>query len=166
MKVSLVAAMGKNRVIGLNGDMPWRGRLPADVEHFVNTTRGKAVIMGRKTWESLPKGSKPLAGRKNIVLTRDTEFKAPGCIVVHSAEEALLEAEGKREAVVIGGSEIYELFLPLADTMYLTLIDREFVGDAFFPEVDCSEWKLISKVEIFKGLSNHYSGKIVTLNRI
>ncbi|MEK6983683.1 MAG: type 3 dihydrofolate reductase [Nanoarchaeota archaeon] len=142
MIISLIAAMGKNRVIGKDNSLPWR--LAEDMKRFKELTSGKPVVMGRKTFESI---GRPLPNRKNIILTRDKNYKTEGCIVVHSADEALKAAEGNEEVMVIGGAKIYEEFLPRANKMYLTLIDEDFKGDAYFPEYDKNEWKEIHREE-------------------
>lgn len=135
MVVSLIVAMAHDRVIGQGGKTPWR--LSADLQRFRRLTMGKPVIMGRKTHESI---GKVLDGRLNIVLTRNLEYAAPGCRVVHSADEALKAAAGAPEAIVIGGAEVYALFLPLADRMYLTCVQTRAPGDAFFPPWIRDEW--------------------------
>ena len=142
MIISLIAAMGRRRVIGKGNSLPWK--LPADMERFKKLTSGKPVIMGRKTFESI---GKPLRNRKNIILTRDKTYKAEGFIVVHASQDALKAANGAPEAVVIGGAQIYKEFLPMANRMYLTFIDEDFEGDAYFPEFDTNEWKETSKEE-------------------
>ncbi len=134
MIISIVAALGKNNVIGSDNKLPWK--LPADMQRFVAITTGKPVIMGRRTFESI---GKPLKNRANIILT-NSDFRADGCIVVHSVENALDAAKEHEEVVIIGGASIYEQFIPLADRMYLTFIDYEFEGDKYFPDFDNSEW--------------------------
>ena len=136
MIISLIAAMGRNRVIGKDNSLPWK--LSADLKRFRQITSGKPVIMGRKTFESI---GKPLPGRMNIIITKDEEYKAEGCVVVHSAEEALGAAHGNNEAMIIGGSQIFKEFLPKANRMYLTFIDADYEGDAYFPEYNKDEWK-------------------------
>lgn len=135
MVVSLIVAMAHDRVIGQGGKTPWR--LSADLQRFRKLTMGKPIIMGRKTHESI---GKVLDGRLNIVLTRNPEYAAPGCRVVHSADAALEAAAGAPEAMVIGGAEVYALFLPLASRMYLTCIQTHAQGDAFFPPWSSEEW--------------------------
>ncbi|MEW8978307.1 MAG: dihydrofolate reductase [Symbiobacterium sp.] len=134
--IILVAAMGRDRVIGRDGRMPWR--LPAEMRHFRRTTMGQVVVMGRKTYESI---GGPLKGRTNIVLTRDPHYRAPGCEVRHSVADVLADP---RPLYVIGGAELYRQFLPHADEMILSRIEGDFPGDAFFPEWDESEWELLS----------------------
>ena len=137
MSVSLIAAVAANRVIGNKGALPWR--LPDDLARFKRLSMGHAVIMGRATFDSM---GKPLLGRRNIVLTRDTGLRIPGCEMAHSAGEALAAAEGQ-ETFIIGGAAIYALFLPRADFMYLTLIDAEVPGETFFPDVRWEEWRVL-----------------------
>lgn len=141
MIVSLIAAIGKNRVIGKDNSLPWK--LPEDMKRFKELTIGKPVIMGRKTFESI---GRPLPNRKNIILTRDKNYEAEGCKVVHSVEEALKFANAN-EVMVIGGAQIYKEFLPVANKMYLTLIDEDFEGDAYFPEYNIYEWGEVKRQE-------------------
>jgi dihydrofolate reductase len=137
MKVSLIVAMARNRVIGDAGRLVWR--LPADLRFFKRTTMGHHVLMGRKTWDSI---GRPLPGRTFVVITRQHDFSAPGCHVAHSLEDALAlaRAAGEDEAFVIGGAEIYALALPLADRIYLTRVDASFPGDTSFPDLDAAAW--------------------------
>lgn len=130
MKISMIAAMAKNRVIGKDNKMPWH--LSADLKHFKSVTLGKPVIMGRKTYESI---GKALPGRKNIVITTNQAYSLSDAIVVHSCDSALriasLEAP---EVMIIGGGAIYEAFLPKAEQLFLTFIDLEIEGDTQFPD--------------------------------
>lgn len=134
--IALIAAMGHNRVIGANGSMPWH--LPADLKHFRRLTRGHAVVMGRKTYESI---GKPLKGRTNIILSRKADLTIEGCHVAHSVSEAMAFAQ---DLFVVGGAELYREFLPHADVLYLTRVDGAFEGDTFFPEFPAEEWELVS----------------------
>ncbi len=136
--ISLVVAMAQNGVIGANGRIPWH--LPDDLKWFRKVTMGKPVLMGRKTYESIPPRFRPLPGRQNIVLTRQPDYEAPGAQVVHSVADALRAAAGAPELMVAGGAELYRLLLPQADRLFLTLIAADFVGDAFFPAYDAAEW--------------------------
>ena len=142
MIISLIAAMGKNRVIGADNSIPWK--LPQDMKRFKELTTGKPVVMGRKTFEAI---GRMLPNRTNIIITRDRNYKAEGCVVVHSTEEALKAANKNQEFMIIGGAEIYKQFLPIANKMYLTFIDKNFEGDAYFPEYDKNEWKEVSREE-------------------
>lgn len=137
--ISLILAMSSNGVIGANGALPWR--IPEDMRRFKALTMGKPCIMGRKTWDSLPK--KPLPGRTNIVVTRDANFAADGAVVAHSLDEALARASAEKpdEIMVIGGAEIYKAVLPRATRIHLTEVEGEFAGDAFMPPFDPAVWK-------------------------
>lgn len=129
--ISLIVAHDKNHVIGLNNEMPWH--LPGDLAYFKKTTMGKPIIMGRNTFESI---GRPLPGRRNIVITRNTAYTAEGIEVVHSVEDALELVKDQEEIMVIGGQQIFTEVLPLADRLYITKIDFEFEGDTFFPAYD------------------------------
>lgn len=143
--ISLIVAHDENRVIGYNNTMPWH--LPGDLAYFKKTTMGKPMIMGRKTFESI---GKPLPGRTNIVITRDTGYKREGIVVVHSFEEALEVAKKEnKEIMVIGGEQIFRLALPIADILYVTKIQHSFEGDTYFPEYG-DEWKKASESEEFE----------------
>ncbi|MEK6892203.1 MAG: dihydrofolate reductase [Nanoarchaeota archaeon] len=142
MIISLIAAIGKNNVIGADNKLLWK--LSADLKRFKAITSGKPVVMGRKTFESI---GKPLPNRTNIIITRDKNYKADGCAVVHSAEEALKVSRGSKEIMIIGGEQIFREFLPKARRMYLTIIDKKFDGDAYFPEYSKDEWKEVSREE-------------------
>ena len=143
MIVSLIAAMDKNRLIGRDNDLPWR--LPADLAHFKKVTMNKPILMGRKTYDSI---GRPLPGRKNIVLTRDKDHLIDGVTVVNSLEEAMSVVQDAEELMVIGGSALYELALPITQRMYLSFVQGEFEGDAWFPEFDESDWEITeSKIQ-------------------
>ena len=142
---TIIAAMDRNRLIGVDNALPWR--LSADLQNFKRLTTGNAIIMGRKTWDSLGKW-KPLPNRHNIVITRNKDFSDEGCTVVNSLKEAIAKA-GDDTAFIIGGGQIYTLALELADEMILTEVETEATGDAWFPEFDSGKWELTSK-ESFK----------------
>jgi len=135
MRVSLIAALAENRVIGRDNQLPWR--ISADLKHFKALTMGKPIVMGRKTWESI---GRPLPGRKNIVVTRDTAYQAEGCQVVHSIEHALDAAGEADEVMIIGGAGLYRQTLGRADRLYLTQVKAEVEGDTWFPEIDPQQW--------------------------
>lgn len=139
-RISIVAALARNRAIGRDNGMPWR--LPEDLKRFKRLTLGHAVIMGRKTFESI--GS-PLPGRDNIVITRSADWFRSGCLAVRSLEAALAAIGTARDAFVIGGAQIYALAMPFAQRLYMTEIARDFEGDAFFPEFDRSQWHEVSR---------------------
>ena len=140
MTVTIIAALGQNRVIGKDNRMPWH--IAEDLRRFKALTLGHTVVMGRKTFESI---GKTLPGRDNIVITRSHAFTAPGCRVVHSLAEALTAAQLAGEVFVIGGAEIYALALPLADRLQLTEVDAAIDGDAYFPDFDRSAWREVSR---------------------
>ena len=161
MKLSVIVAMAANRVIGHENRLPWH--LPADLKHFKATTLGKPVLMGRKTWESI---GRPLPGRINIVITRDTAYEADGCVVVHSLDEAIRAAGETAEAMVIGGAELYRQALPLANKLYLTLVHGEFTGDTRFPQWRQDEWREIERVDHEPDESNLHAYSFLTLERV
>lgn len=142
MNISLVVAAATNNAIGKDGKMPWH--LPADMKHFKNITWGMPVVMGRKTFESL---GKPLTGRKNIVITRQTGWKANGAIGVQSIEDAFFVAQQAdvNEIMVIGGGEIYKTLFDKAKRIYLTRVEAEPEADTFFPVLLREQWRLISQ---------------------
>ena len=146
MIISLIAALSKNRVIGKNNDLPWH--LPDDMKYFMQTTKGHHVILGRKNYDSLPEKFRPLPNRTNIVVTHQKDFKAIGCIVVHSIQDALELAKKNNEPedFIIGGAEIYKLGLPTASRLYLTEIASKIDGDTFFPEFKYQDWNETSRV--------------------
>lgn len=161
MKLSVVVAMGENRVIGVDNRMPWH--LPADLKRFRQITMGKPILMGRRTHESI---GRPLPGRKNIVLTADRRYTAAGCTVVHDLDEALREAEAAGdEAMVIGGAALYREFLPRAERLYLTLIHRAFDGDTFFPEFDWREWRETAREDVADDPESGLSYSFLVLER-
>ena len=134
-KLSLICAMDNNRLIGSNNALPWH--LPADLAFFKRTTMGKPIIMGRKTYQSI---GRPLPGRQNIVITRDSSFSAPGCDVSPGIDAALKLCSDADEAMLIGGASLYEQTLAMADNLFITLIDGEFDGDTWFPQIDFDVW--------------------------
>ncbi len=156
--ISLIAAMAKNRVIGINNKMPWH--LPADLRHFKALTVGKPIVMGRKTWESLP-GLLP--DRPHIVVTRDLNYQAEGCLVVHSIDEALATVGDVPEIMIVGGAAFYATMLPQADRLYLTQIETTVEGDAFFPEYNTAEWQVIAQEEHSADEKNPFSYRFLTL---
>jgi dihydrofolate reductase len=135
-KLALIAAVARNGVIGRDGTLPWR--LPEDLRRFRDLTMGHALIMGRRTWDSLPR---VLPGRQNIVITRQSRFAADGAIVVHSLDDALSAVEQPPPAFCIGGSEIFRAAIPRATTAYMTEIAADFEGNVTFPALDPREWR-------------------------
>jgi len=160
--MAIVVASASNGVIGAKGAIPWH--IPEDMRRFRNLTLGKPCIMGRKTWESLP--TKPLPGRLNIVVTRDSHLDAPGVEVAATFEAAVRRAEREApdQVAVIGGGEIYRAALPMADLVYLTEIHAEFDGDAHFPPLNADAWREIAREEKHLGEGLRYA--FVTLERI
>jgi dihydrofolate reductase len=142
MLISQIAAMARNRVIGRDNRLPWH--MPDDLAWFFRITRGHHIIMGRRNFEA---NGKALPGRTNIVITRNPDYRAPGCVVVHTIEEALAYARshGEEEAFIVGGGEIYAATLPLTGRVYLTIIETEVEGDTLFPELDPLEWEVTSR---------------------
>lgn len=140
MNLTIIAAMSENRVIGRDNDLAWH--LPDDLKRFKELTKGHHVIMGRKTFESV---GKPLPGRTNIIVTNQKEYKAPGCIIVHTLKEAIQKAENDKQPYIIGGGKIYDQALPLCDTLEITHIHAQVEGDTYFPEVDTSKWQIVAK---------------------
>jgi dihydrofolate reductase len=146
MIISFIAALSRNRVIGKNNDLPWH--LPDDMKYFMQTTKAHFVIMGRKNYDSIPEKFRPLPNRTNVVVTHQAHFNAPGCIVVHSLEEAVQQARNakEQEVFIIGGAEIFKLGFPLSHRLYLTEIHAEIQGDIYFPEWKADEWKELSRL--------------------
>ena len=145
MKISLIVAVSRNGAIGLNNQLPWY--LPEDLKYFKSVTMGKPLIMGRKTFDSI---GRPLPGRANIVLTRDSRWTSDGVEVVQSVEQALVageiacEAADVDEIMVIGGEQIYRMTIDLAERLYLTQVEADVEGDAFFPDIDLNSWSQTS----------------------
>jgi dihydrofolate reductase len=166
MRLSIVVAAAENGIIGSNGGLPWR--VPSDLKRFRATTMGKPVIMGRKTFQSLPKA---LDGRDNIVVTRDPTFEPPGAIVAKSLEAAIAIARekaverGAAEIIVIGGADIYRQALPLADRVYLTRIHAEPAGDVQFPVLAAAEWALVAREELSRGPNDEHAATILVYDR-
>ncbi|MEB8433141.1 type 3 dihydrofolate reductase [Cocleimonas sp. KMM 6892] len=160
MKLSMIVAMAHNRVIGLDNKMPWH--LPADLQWFKKTTLGSPIIMGRKTYDSI---GRPLPGRLNIILSRNTELEIEGCTVVNTLSDALDAAKGADEVFITGGAHLYEKFLQDADCLYLTMIDADLEGDTFFPDYTQYAWKEIDRIDNPADEKNPYPYSFVTLIR-
>lgn len=165
--IALVVAMGQNRAIGRDGNLPWR--LRSDMKFFRKVTMGKPVIMGRRTFESLPR---VLDGRLNIVLTRDPDFSVPGVVAVASLEAAIKEAqawaarEGADEIAVIGGEGVFSSVMPQADRIYLTEVHAAPDADTWFPELEASAWREVSRDAYGAGPQDDYDFSIVILERL
>lgn len=160
MIISLVVAMDRNGLIGRNNQLPWR--LPADLRYFKEITMGKSIVMGRITFESI---GRPLPGRKNIVLTRNVDYTASGCIITHSIEEAL-EAAGEGEVMVVGGAILYRQLIAKANRIYLTEIDTTFDGDTYFPNINKANWREVKRRWYEPDSKNQYRYAFVILERI
>lgn len=158
--ISFLFAMGKNRVIGRDNQLPWH--LPADLAYFKKKTMGHPIVMGRKTYESI---GKPLPGRENVIVTRNSEYEAEGCTVVHSVDEACRMFPDDEEIFVIGGAKLFDAFYPFADRMYVTYINETFEGDTFFRAIDDSEWKRTSVEKGIKNDKNRYEYSFITYER-
>lgn len=163
--ISIIVARARNGVIGADGKLPWRGQLPADMEHFRSLTMGHAVIMGRKTYLSIPGRFRPLQGRFNIVLSRNG-FSAP-CRVVDSLGTAIRLAQSLTpgEVFIIGGASVYAEALPLAERIYMTLVGADFPGDSRFPDLDEAEWQMTAVEENEADDRNHYPYSFVSYHR-
>jgi dihydrofolate reductase len=161
-RVALIAALAQNRVIGRANQLPWH--LPADLAHFKRLTLDKTLIMGRRTWESLP-GLLPR--RRHIIVTRTPNYQAAGCLVAPSPEAALELAEGVEEVMVIGGETIFRILLPKAQRLYLTLVETRIAdGDAFFPHWNPAEWWEVEREERPKDDANSFNLSFVRLERV
>ncbi len=161
MIISMIAAMDRNHLIGNKNQLPWH--LPADFAHFKSTTMGKPIVMGRKTYESI---GKPLPGRVNIVLSRNPETQFEGVVCVSHFDDALAAVPDAQEIMIIGGSTIYEMLLPQADRLYLTYVEAEFEGDAWFPEFEKSQWQETESRTCPADEKNTYDCRFVTLEKI
>lgn len=151
-KVSIIVAIAQNLAIGRNNDLLWH--ISRDLKRFKEITKGHRVIMGKKTFESLPKA--PLPNRTNIVVTDDPSEKFEGCITVYSIEDALQYCDNKEESFIIGGGSVYRQFLPFANKLYLTLVHQDFEADIFFPEIDLSDWRLLERTDIEDDTQNDF----------
>lgn len=168
VKVCAIVAMGENRVIGRDGDLPWR--LSADLKSFKAITSGKPIIVGRKTWESLP--VRPLPGRENIVLSRDGSYAAPSARVYSSLAPAInvaisiAQKQGVDEIFIAGGGTVYERAMERIDRLYLTRVDASPVGDALFPDIDLADWKIVWETEHQSDAKNDHNFTITCLDRV
>ncbi|MGL1886968.1 MAG: dihydrofolate reductase [Reichenbachiella sp.] len=165
MKISMIAAMSRNRVIGINNDLPWS--LPSDMKYFMETTKHHVVIMGRKNYQSLPPKFRPLPNRTNVVITRQENFEAPNCEVFQDLASGIEFArqQEEHELFIIGGGQIYELGLPLADNIYLTEIDTDIEGgEVFFPQLG-PEWEAFSRISNDKDDRHQYAFDFVKYKR-
>lgn len=165
MILSIIVAISSNLVIGKDNTLIWH--MPADMKYFKDKTSGHCVITGRKNYESIPEKFRPLPNRTNIVVTRQTDYQAPGAIVASSIEKAIAIAKelGDEEVFIIGGAEIYKQSMPMVNRLYLTRIHHEFEGDAFFPEVDLEIFKLTNAEPHQADEKNKYNYTFETYER-
>ncbi len=160
--ISIIVAMANGNAIGFQNKLLCH--IPGDLKRFRELTLWHPVIMGRKTWESLPK--KPLPGRINIILSKNMNYKAQGAYVVQSPEAALALCEPEKEVFIVGGAEIYKIFLPLASRLYITRIYEDFPADTFFPALDLNQWKLIAQEDHPEDETNSHHYTYLTYIRI
>jgi dihydrofolate reductase len=160
MIISIVVAIAANRVIGVHGRLPWR--LPDDLARFRRLTLNHSVIMGRSTYESI---GKPLARRKNIVLTRTSGLAIEGCSVAGSRDEALEAAGDEGPVFILGGASVYAQFLPIADRMFITWVDRDVEGDILFPDVEWSAWRVMQSSPTVMDAEGRFPHRFVDYER-
>lgn len=161
MNLTLIAAMSSNRVIGKNNELIWH--LPADLKRFKSLTSGHHIIMGRKTFESV---GRPLPNRTNIIVTRQEDYTVEGCIVVNSLEEGIQKSSSDQQPFIVGGAEIYKQSLAYADKIELTIIDAEYDGDSYFPEIDLNKWKLVSEESYPSDEKNKHNMRFLQYQKI
>jgi len=159
--ITIIAAVAKNNALGKDNKLIWH--LPADLKRFKKVTANHHVIMGRKTFESL---GKPLPNRTNIIVTRNTNFSAENCIVVNSLQQALKSVKNDESPFILGGAEIYKQAIKIADKLDITFVHHQFEADVFFPEIDKSIWKEVSRNEFKADEKNKYNYSFVTFERI
>lgn len=161
MRINIVVAKSENDVIGRDGDLPWR--LPADLQHFKATTLGHPLVMGRKTHESI---GRPLPGRHNIVVSRQTDYLAAGCTVAGSLEQAITVAHPATEIMIIGGATLYAAALPRAERIYLTEVHAQLSGDTCFPRIDRDAWREVTRERHAADDANDHDYSFVVLERL
>jgi len=161
MDISIVVAMSSNSLIGREGGLPWR--LSEDLKHFKSITMGKPIVMGRLTYESI---GRPLPGRENIILTRDPEYKAEGCTIIHQLDQMKSSASDADELMIIGGAQLYLETLPMANKLFVTEVHAELDGDTFFPDLDRSQWREIERQRFKADEKNDFDFSFVVLERI
>ncbi|MEP6608558.1 MAG: dihydrofolate reductase [Burkholderiaceae bacterium] len=159
-RITLIAARARNGVIGRDNRIPWK--IPGEQAYFKRVTTGHTIVMGRRTWESI---GRPLPARRNIVISRDRHYAAPGAEVVDSLDDALALSADDGEIFIIGGAQLYALALPRADRILLTEIDAEFEGDTFFPPFDASQWRAVSREHHHPSADRAFAYSIVDYQR-
>jgi len=160
MMISIIVAVAENNVIGKDNKLIWH--LPKDLKHFKETTTGHFIIMGRKTFES---NGRPLPNRTNVIITKDKNYQAEGCVILHSLQDAINIAKNDSEVFIIGGGEIYKQAMPIADRIYLTKVHHLFDGDTFFPEINMKDWTEVSRKDFESDEKNKYAFSILILER-
>ena len=160
--ISIIVAIAENYAIGKNNDLLWH--IPGDMKMFKRLTSGHTVVMGKKTWESLPR--RPLPNRVNIVISDDPEDRFDQCVMAGSIEDTIKKLNSSDENFIIGGASVYRQFLPFSDRLYITWVHKSFEGDVFFPEIDFSEWLLISNEDIPAGGDVEFSYSYSIYDRI
>ena len=165
MKISIIAAVSQNLVIGKDNDLAWH--LPDDMKYFMKTTQHHHVVMGRKNYESIPHKYRPLPNRTNLVVTRKTVYNAPGCLIFHSIQEALdySKGENQKEVFIIGGGQIYAAAINLSDTLYITEVHADVKGDTYFPEINADDWQETSRIYHPADDKHQYAFDFVIYNR-
>jgi dihydrofolate reductase len=161
MKLSIIVAMSRNRVIGRHGELPWK--LSADLQRFKRLTMGHPIIMGRKTFESI---GRPLPGRRSIVISRRPNYQVEGAQTAANLQEAILAAQDADESFVIGGGEVYSQALPLAERLYVTAVETDSEGDAFFPQLNERQWRLVEETTHPADERNLFPMRFLILDRI
>lgn len=159
--ISIIVAIAENLAIGKNNELLWH--IPEDLKRFKRITTGHTVIMGKRTYESLPR--RPLPNRRNLVITDVPGEQMDGCTMAYSINEAIRKCDLAEEYFIIGGASIYKQFLPLADRLYLTKVFKNFDGDVFFPEIDWSQWKLVSREDFPPDADNDFAYSYQIYNR-
>lgn len=160
MKISIIVAMSRNRVIGKGDAMPWH--LPAELRHFKQVTMGKPIIMGRKTFESI---GRVLPGRRNIIITRDPQYEFEDAIIVHSIDEALKAAGNTAEVMIVGGGHLYRQMIKDAECLYLTIVETDIEGDVFFPLIAEKEWRTTQELRRAPDEKNQFAMRFMILER-
>ena len=159
-KISIIVAMSNNNVIGINNTLPWH--IPQDLKRFKSLTMGNPIIMGRKTFESMPKA---LPNRTNIILTKKKDYQPEGALVVNTVEEALTLVEEDAQPFIIGGGEIYRLFMEKCDRIELTRVHHDFDADVFFPSIDTSKWAIVNQEDILATGDQPYNYSYLTYEK-
>ena len=159
--ISIIVAISKNNAIGKNNNLLWH--ISDDLKRFKKLTTGHTIIMGKKTFDSLPNGA--LTNRTNIVITHNKDIKIPGCIMAYSINDAIEKCNNDDEIFVVGGGSIYKQFLKFANKIYLTIVQENFDADTFFPEINFNEWKIIEQTDFLSDKKNKYAFSFITYEK-